>query len=162
IPIVRGRGFEPGDTASSRPVVVISEAAVRRYFPGEDPLGQWITIGWGRPGGVKAGGEVVGVVGDVKQLGLAEENPPQIYLPHAPPPPPRLRLAGVAVVRRPSAAPRPLPPAVTAVVRSLDAELPIARLSTLDEVVARSISQPRFYVLLLGSFAGTAMLLAAL
>ena len=157
IPIVRGRGFEPGDTASSRPVVVISEAAVRRYFPGEDPLGQWITIGWGRPGGAKAGGEVVGVVGDVKQLGLAEENPPEIYLPHA-----QLPIGAVDVVLRTSVAPRSLAPAVTAVVRSLDAELPIARLSTLDEVVARSISQPRFYVLLLGSFAGTAMLLAAL
>jgi putative ABC transport system permease protein len=158
IPLVRGRGFQRGDTASSRQVVVISEAAVRRFFPGEDPLGQWITIGWGRgEGQPKAGGEVVGIVGDVKERGLAEENPPEIYLPHA-----QLPIQSMDVMLRATVTPRSLAPAVTGVVRSLDPELPIARLATLDEIVARSISEPRFYMVLLGTFAGTALFLAAL
>jgi putative ABC transport system permease protein len=157
IPVLRGRGFERSDTPSSRQVVVISETAVRRFFPGEDPIGQWITIGWGRPDGPKAGGEVVGVVGDVKELGLAEANPPEIYLPQA-----QLPIRSMDVVLRTAVAPRSLAPAVASVVRGLDAELPVARLSTLDEIVARSISEPRFYVVLLGAFAGTALFLAAL
>jgi ABC-type antimicrobial peptide transport system permease subunit len=66
------------------------------------------------------------------------------------------------VVLRTAVAPRSLAPAVASVVRGLDAELPVARLSTLDEIVARSISEPRFYVVLLGAFAGTALFLAAL
>jgi predicted permease len=158
IPVVRGRGFERGDTASSRQVVVISEAAVRRFFPGEEPIGQWITLGWGRPDAVpKAGGEVVGIVGDVKERGLAEENPPEIYLPHA-----QLPISSMDVMLRTAVSPRSLAPAVTSAVRSLDPELPIARMSTLDEIVAHSISEPRFYMVLLGAFAGTALFLAAL
>jgi predicted permease len=158
IPVVRGRGFERGDTASSRQVVVISQAAVRRFFPGEEPLGQWITLGWGRAEGrPKAGGEVVGIVGDVKERGLAEENAPEIYLPYAQQP-----IPSMDVMLRTAVSPRSLAPAVTRVVRSLDAELPIARMATLDEIVARSISEPRFYMVLLGAFAGTALFLAAL
>jgi putative ABC transport system permease protein len=158
IPVLRGRGLERGDTASSRQVVVLSEAAVRRFFPGEDPLGQWITIGWGRPEGrPKAGGEVVGIVGDVKDLGLAVENPPEIYLPHA-----QLPIESMDVVLRTALSPRSLAPAVEATVHDLDPELPIARTATLEEIVARSISEPRFYVVLLGAFAATALFLAAL
>ena len=62
--------------------MLITEAAARQYFPGEDPIGKTITLGWGRgPGKPRAGGEVVGIVGDVKDAGLSEPNPPQIYLP---------------------------------------------------------------------------------
>ena len=158
IPVLRGRGFEPRDSASSRQVVVLSEAAVRRFFPGEDPLGQWITVGWGRDEGKpKAGGEVVGIVGDVKELSLADENPPEIYLPHA-----QLSVSSMDVLLRTSVPPRSLAPAVEAAVHGLDADLPIARTATLDEIVARSISEPRFYVILLGAFAATALFLAAL
>ena len=70
-------------TAPDTPqVVLITEAAARQFFPGEDPIGKTIKLGWGRgPGKPRAGGEVVGVVGDIKDAGLNEENPPQIYLP---------------------------------------------------------------------------------
>lgn len=63
IGVTRGRGIEPGDTSRSAPVVVLSESAVRKYFPNENPIGQSIALGWRRPEGLpKAGGEVVGVV----------------------------------------------------------------------------------------------------
>jgi putative ABC transport system permease protein len=104
-----------------------------------------------------AGGEVVGVVGDVKEAGLAEENPPEIYLAYA-----QLPVSSMDVLLRTAVGPMTLAPAAATVVHSLDPELPIARLHTLDDIVARSVSEPRFYVVLLGAFAGTALFLAAL
>jgi putative ABC transport system permease protein len=158
IPVLRGRGFARGDRAGSRPVVVLSQTAVRRFFPGEDPLGKSITVGWRRPDGMPpAGGEVVGIVGDVKEGGLAEENPPEIYLAYA-----QLPVSSMDVLLRTAVGPMTLAPAAATVVHGLDPELPIARLRTLDDIVARSVSEPRFYVVLLGAFAGTALFLAAL
>ena len=85
IPLKRGRLFTDDDRAGSPPVVVITEAAARQYFPNEDPIGKKITLGWGRgPGLPRAGGEVVGVVGDIKDAGLAEADPPQLYMPYRP------------------------------------------------------------------------------
>jgi putative ABC transport system permease protein len=158
IPVIRGRGIEVGDTARSTPVAVITESAVRKYFPGEDPIGQRITLGWRRPDGMpKAGGEVVGIVADVKSSGLARDVVPEIYVPFA-----QLPVGSMDIVLRTSVPPLSLGPAVESVVSELDPELPVARLRTLEDVVARSISQPRFYMLLLGLFASTAVLLAAL
>ena len=82
IPIKRGRLFTDADTDGSPRVVLITESAARQYFANEDPIGKTITLGWGRgPGKPRAGGEVVGILGDVKDAGLNEPNPPQIYLP---------------------------------------------------------------------------------
>src|SRR6185436_12032440 len=84
IPIIRGRGIEPGDVAGAAQVVVLSQSASKKYFPNENPIGQRITLGWRRPAGQpRAGGEVVGVVGDVKSFGLAKDAVPEIYLPYA-------------------------------------------------------------------------------
>jgi predicted permease len=158
IPIVRGRGLQPSDTASAPSVVVLSEAAVRRFFPGEDPLGKRIVVGWRRPEGLPpAGGEVVGIVGDVKELGLDQQDPPEVYIPHA-----QLPTNAMDVVLRTSVDPLSMTRSVAAVVASVDPELPVARLQTLDDVVARSVSEPRFYMLLLGAFAVMAVSLAAL
>jgi putative ABC transport system permease protein len=158
IPVVQGRPFEPTDTASSGQVVVLNESAVRRFFPGQDPLGQRITVGMGRPPErPKAGGEVVGIVGDVKDRGLAEENPPEIYLPNT-----QIPVYSMDVVLRTAVSPLTLARAAEAAVHEIDPELPVARMQTLQQVVARSLSEPRFYMLLLAVFAGTALLLAAL
>ncbi len=157
IPVRRGRALGRGDVAGAPQVVVISEAAVRRHFPGEDPLGKFITLGWGRGEGPKVGGEVVGVVGDVKDLGLAEENPPELYVPYA-----QVPIQTMDVVVRTQVVPRSLVPSVERTVRELDPELPLAQVATLDEIVAHSISEPRFYMVLLGAFASMAVFLAAL
>ena len=83
IPLKRGRLFTDDDRAGTPPVVLITESAARQYFPNEDPIGKRITLGWGRgPGKPRAGGEVVGIVGDVKDAGLDEADPPQIYMPY--------------------------------------------------------------------------------
>jgi putative ABC transport system permease protein len=158
IPVVRGRAFSGRDVAKSPQVVLISEAAAARHFPGEDPMGKFIVLGWGRgEGQPKVGGEVVGIVGDVKERGLAEEKPPELYVAYA-----QVPIQTMDVVLRTSVTPRSLVPSVEKVVRELDPELPVARVATLDEVVARSISEPRFYMVLLGAFAAMAVFLAAL
>jgi putative ABC transport system permease protein len=158
IPLVRGRSLQPQDAADAPTVVVLSETAVRRFFPGEDPIGQRIVVGWRRPDGLPpAGGQVVGIVGDVKELGLDQLDPPEVYIPYA-----QLPTNAMDVVLRTSVDPLSMTRSVAAVVAGLDVELPVARLQTLDAVVARSVSEPRFYMLLLGAFAAMAVSLAAL
>jgi len=158
IPVLRGRTFEARDAAGAPPVAVISEAAVQKYFPGEDPLGRFITLGWGRgEGRPNVGGEIVGIVADVKDRSLAAEKQPEIYVPYA-----QVPTETMDIVLRTNVAPRALVPAVEKVVHDIDPELPVARVATLDEMVARSISEPRFYMVLLGAFAAMAVFLAAL
>ena len=156
IPVVKGRGFAETDDASAPNVVVISREAARRHFPGEDPIGQRIRLGWGPPTD-GAGGTVVGVVGNVKESGLDEEHLAEIYIPYAQKP-----VKGMDVVLRTSVPPLSLATAVRSVVHDLDPDLPVARLETLSQIVAVSIAQPRFYTTLLTAFAGTALFLAAL
>jgi putative ABC transport system permease protein len=156
IPVVAGRGFADTDDASSPRVVVISREAARRHFPGQDPIGQRIRLGWGPPTD-SVGGTVVGVVGDVKEAGLDADHPAEVYLSYAQKP-----ITGMDVVLRTSVPPLTLAPAVRAAVHDLDSDLPVARLETLSRIVATSIAQPRFYTGLLTAFAGTALVLAAL
>jgi putative ABC transport system permease protein len=155
IPIRKGRGFEAGDIQGSSQVVLLSESAVRRFFPDEDPLGKRITIGWRHE--PPAGGEVVGIVGDIKEQGLARASAPEIYLPSD-----QLPFSSMDVVLRTAVSPLSLAPTIQAAVHRLDPELPVSRVRTLEDVVARSISEPRFYMLLLGAFAAMALFLAAL
>jgi putative ABC transport system permease protein len=158
IPVRRGRGFQRTDVAGAPPVVVLSETAVRKHFPGQDPIGQRIRLGLGRGEGTpRAGGEVVGVVADVREHGLDADHPAEIYLPYA-----QFAFSSLDVLVRTAVPPRTLVPAVTRVVAGLDPQLPVASVRTLDEIVARSVSEPRFYMVLLGAFAGTALFLAAL
>jgi putative ABC transport system permease protein len=158
IPIKRGRGFAETDRWGSPPVAVITEAAARQYFPGEDPIGKKITLGWGRgPGKPRAGGEVVGIIGDIKDAGLAEPDPPQIYLPYA-----QWPVESMTVVLKTAVQPDGLAEAARRAVYSVDGNIPVSNTRTLEQVVARSVSQPRFYMTLLAIFAAVAALLAAI
>src|SRR4051812_25784993 len=154
IPVVRGRGLTAQDRDGGQPVVVINEAAVRRFFPGEEPLGQRIDLGW-RVNQVPRGGTVVGIVADFKQDALEREIAPQLFLPYDQAP-----LGSLSVVLRSPADPEALASAVRPAVRSLDPDLPIYGLQPLTELVAASTSQSRFYMLLLGGFAVIALVLA--
>jgi predicted permease len=156
IPVVKGRGFAETDDASAPHVVVISREAARRHFPGEDPIGQRIRLGWGSQADA-VGGTVIGVVGDVKESGLDEDHLAEIYLPYAQKP-----VEGTDVVLRTSVPPLSLATAVRGAVHQLDPDLPVARIETLMQIVSASIAEPRFYTTLLTAFASTALLLAAL
>src|SRR5262249_4644966 len=87
IPVTRGRAFTAEDRAGAPQVVVITESAAKQFFPNEDPIGKTITLGWGKTDRNRvrhvAGGRVVGIVGDVKDAGLNEANPPQLYMPYS-------------------------------------------------------------------------------
>jgi putative ABC transport system permease protein len=158
IPLKRGRLFTEDDRVGTTRVVLITESAARQFFPNEDPLGKKIKLGWGRgPGKARAGGEVVGIVGDVKEAGLDEPNPPQIYMPFR-----QWPVSFMSMVIKTATRPTALTDAVRSAVYGVDSNLPVSNLRTLDEIVARSISQPRFYMLLLTIFASVALVLAAI
>ena len=140
------------------PVVLLTEAAVKQYFPNEDPIGKKIRLGWGRgEGKPTAGGEVVGIIGDVKDAGLAEAEPPQLYLPYA-----QWPIHGMSVVLATSVPPESVAEPARRAVYEVDPNMPASNVRTLDTLVAASISQPRFYMLLLSIFAGVALVLAAI
>ena len=158
IPLLRGRAFTASDDANAPQVVLLNDAAVKRYFPNSDPIGRRIELGWGRgPGRPRNGGEVVGIVGSVKQFGLDEVEQPEIYIPHAQNP-----MAAMTFIVHTAVEPTSLADAVRREIRALDPSLPVTALEPLETVVARSISQPRFYMLVLGIFAAVALLLASI
>ena len=158
IPLERGRMFNDLDRAGTQPVVLLTKAAVRQFFPSEDPIGKKITLGWGRgPGTPRAGGEVVGIIGDVKDAGLNEADPPQLYMPYR-----QWPVQGMSVVLKTGIPPASVIDAARREVYAVDASIPISNLRTLEQIVSRSISQPRFYMTLLAVFAGVALLLAAI
>jgi len=158
IPLKRGRGFTDDDRQGTPQVVLLAESAVQKYFPNEDPIGKTIKLGWGRgPGKPKAGGQIVGIVGDVKEAGLNEPNAPQIYLPYR-----QWPTQSMSVVMKTTTPPESLTAAVRGEVHAIDPNLPVSNIATLDTIIAESISQPRFYMLLLTIFASVALLLAAI
>jgi putative ABC transport system permease protein len=155
IPVHRGRGFTDADRAGSTPVMLITESAARQHFAGDNPIGQHISIGWKRNTG-KIGGEIVGVVADVKSFGIDKDAPTQVYLPLAQAPE-----SSMAFVLRTSVDPESTFGAIRAALKTVDPNLPLARMETLAAHVDRSIAERRFYMLLLGLFAGVALVLAA-
>jgi putative ABC transport system permease protein len=155
IPVLRGRAFTERDRDGAPQVVVINQTAARRMFPGEDAMGKRIDLGW-TSNGVRRGGQVVGIIGDFKQDALQADAEPHLLLPFE-----QVPMAGMTVVLRTAADPSAVAATVRDEVRALDPDLPIYGLQTLEDLVASSASQPKFYMLLLGGFSAIALLLAA-
>jgi putative ABC transport system permease protein len=156
IPLHRGRVFHHGDSASSHKVMLISESAARRHFPGEEPLGKQIKVDWGRHG-QRVAGEIVGIVADVKEAGLHEPSPPELYVPYD-----QVSVDEMTVLLRTAVPPMALVNVVRQEVQRGDRSLPVSQVQTLDTILAESVSQSRFYMLMLGTFASVALLLAAI
>jgi predicted permease len=155
IPLRRGRYFDRRDTADAPRVAVINEAAARRYFPGQDPIGKRIRVDVTS----QAWWEIVGIVGDVKHGKLDAEVPAQTYEPMAQ----RPRLGGLTfVVRGAGPSPTALTAAMRAAIQSVDRDQPIANVRTLDSWIAESIARQRFAMTLFTVFSGMALLLAAI
>jgi putative ABC transport system permease protein len=150
IPLIKGRFFTDRDTQESPGVLIINEAMARRYWPNEDPLGKHLNVG-------PAPHEIVGVVGDVKQMGLDAGTDAEMYEPYLQAPWNALTL----VVRTNNAEPKNLAAAVTHEVHAVDKDQPVSNIKPMDEIVSESVAQPRLYMLLLNVFAGVALLLAA-
>jgi predicted permease len=153
IRLIAGRDFRDADTATSPPVVLVSESMAKQFWPNDNPVGKRLTMTF-RPGVVR---EVVGVVGDVKLTGLdAAEPVSTLYAPFA-----QGTWGFFTLVLRTTVPPRTVVPALTSAVHEIDAELPLLRVLTMEEIVSASIGQRRFAMQLLGAFAGFALLLAA-
>jgi putative ABC transport system permease protein len=158
IPLKRGRGFTDEDKPGTPQVVLLTESTAQKYFPNEDPIGKTIRLGWGRgPGKPKAGGEVVGIVGDVKDAGLNEPSAQQLYLPYR-----QWPIQSMSVVMKTTTPPESLAAAVRQEVHAIDPNLPVSNIASLETIIAESISQPRFYMMLLAAFAAVALVLAAI
>jgi putative ABC transport system permease protein len=153
IPLLKGRLFGERDSADAPKVMIINDAMARQYWPGEDPLGKHVTMkDWGDP----LTGEIVGVVGDIKANGLQTESRAMIYWPY-----PQFPSSFNRVVIRTSVDPVSVAAAVRSQVWSIDKEQPISDIKTMDQVLSQSVAQRRFNMLLLGGFAGVALLLTA-
>ncbi len=156
IPLRSGRGFDGRDRADARPVVVLNETAARRLWPRGDAVGRRIQIGtMGLNGDTHA--EVIGVVGDVRYRRLDAAPDPMVYMADT-----QLGLAATTVFLRATGDPLALVPAVRGAVASVDPEVPVYRVRTLEEQLGFALSKARFGSLLLLAFAGLALLLAAL
>lgn len=157
IPMRRGRGIGEEDRHGAPGAVVLNEAAARLLFPGDDPLGHRLAIGtsFGLGRG-RAGGEVVGVVGDVRDQAIATEPRPTLYLAHH-----QMPVGYLAFVVRTAGDPVALAGAAAREVRRLDPELPVFDVQPMADLVADSVAASRFYAGVLGLFAVIALLLAA-
>jgi putative ABC transport system permease protein len=156
IPVRRGRTIAAGDRVDATRVIVINESAAKLVWPGTDPIGHSLTVGT-RLGvsDTRAGGEVVGVVGDVHEWGPALPTRPTIFLAHQ-----QFPVTYLGVVARTVGDPTALIEPVRRVVAGLDPDLPMYSIRTMEQRVGASVAQPRLYMLLLGIFAGVAVLLA--
>ncbi|HLY60825.1 MAG TPA: ABC transporter permease [Terriglobia bacterium] len=163
IPILRGRDVAESDHLNSPGVVVINEALANQTWPGENPIGkrlalldslpnpQWLTV--------------VGVTKNARQIYWAEPPDIEIYLPLPQSPDylesPQSHFSYLTLVVRASGDPASLAPAIESEVSALDKEVTVSQVQTMEQVVVDATAQPRFYLLLLGTFAAVALILAA-
>ena len=164
VPLLRGRLFDARDGESAPQVVVISDTMARRYWPGADPVGRRITFNSGIPQeqqqvvGGPGSREVIGIVGDVRHLGLDEEPEPMFYTPHTQQP----SYHTMTLVVRTAADVPGLAASVRAELRQMDGGVPLFQVRTVDQVLSRVVAQPRLRAWLLALFAALAGGLAAL
>ncbi len=150
VPLKRGRHLTERDDARAPGVAIVNESFARRHFGDEEPVGRQIRI-FGRPY------EVVGVVGDVRYRGLDAEAPPAMYPSLAQNPWP-----GFEVVVRTAGDPLSLATSLRQAIWSIDPQLAVQDVSSLEQALAGSLARRRFTLLLMSCFAATALLLAAL
>jgi predicted permease len=148
VPLVAGRAIAEGDVAGAPPVGVVNRAAAERYFEGRDPVGQELRF-WG------VTWRIVGVVGDERFHGLAEDSEPAIYAPILQAP-----QQGAVLLARTAGDPRALAGPLRRIVHELDPQLALHGVEPLEETAAASIARPRFTAALLGLFGLVAILLA--
>lgn len=155
VPLLQGRDFTEQDTENSTPVVIVSQLIVERYWKNQDAIGKRLKLG--PPDSNSPWLTVVGIVGDVKQGPLDAETTPHVYRPYSQEP-----VRALNFVARSVGEPASLAPALRATIWSLDPQLVMARVRTMEQVIKESTSPRRFNLFLLGAFAVLAMALSAI
>ena len=156
--LIDGRWISATDRLESPPVVVISESFAKRHFPGQRAIGRRLRYFGGRPTAPPPPSpEIVGVVSDVRQFGMAEAEAPQMYVPHAQRP-----WTFTSFFVRTASDPRAVFGSLPAAVHAVDAERPLERMRTLDELVSASTADRRALSALLALAAVVALLISAI
>jgi putative ABC transport system permease protein len=154
IPQVAGRDFTAMDTLDSPQVAIVNQTMVKQQFPNEDPIGKRLNVSIGSaPGGMNV--EIVGVVGDIKMVSLDGNINPAVYLPNT-----QLPIGLMTFVIRTASEPTSLTSSVASAVRSIDPNLPLADVATMDAVVDATLARPRAVSALIMVFALIALVLA--
>ena len=154
ITLLRGRSFSDADTSESAPVAIINETLARRIWPGEDPIGK--RLKQGRPPSDEPWREVIGVIDDIKMDGVDQPASMQTYLLYSQEPG-----AGIGVVVRTQGDPLAVAASVEQAIHSIDKDLAVYSIWTMDQVLGSSLAQRRLTLVVLASFAALALLLAA-
>jgi putative ABC transport system permease protein len=157
--LVKGRAFAGYDTEAAPGVVIINETMAARYFAGEDPIGKRLELS-GSPKDLR---EIVGVVADVRNYGVDAEVKPEVYVPFLQSAAGYLSsvTSALTIVVRSTIDPSALAQTLREQVQALDKDQPVSEIKTMEWYLADSMAQRRFNMLLLGVFAGLALVLAA-
>jgi predicted permease len=150
ISLIKGRDFSDRDTSDAPKTAIINNELARTYFSNEDPLGKRITFDDGQ-----SWISIVGVIGDVKQLGLDSSAKPEVYFPYL-----QVSDPSMSLVVRTTSDPLSLVAAVKNQIQTIDKDLPIDQAKTMQQLLAESVSGRRFNMLLLSVFALVALVLA--
>ncbi len=154
IPVLEGRDFTERDEEGSQPVMIVNRAFKEKYFPGETGLGKKLKPGAGTGHGTPWR-EIVGVVGDIRLGATARDMPPAMYLPAD-------QLGSWCCLRtvvRSSVDPQSLTASIQRILANMDKNIPVTEVRTMDELMFKQLSQPRFAMTLLSTFAGLALVL---
>jgi predicted permease len=151
IPLRQGRDFSAADGVEAPGLVIVSETFARRFWPDQDPLGKRLRVPW-----VEQWWTVVGIAGDVHQDDLAGEIDLALYRPYAQDP-----IRNMTLAIRTGESPQALAANLRAVVGRVDKDTPVSRITTLRQMVSKSLARPRFATMLLAAFALLALLLGS-
>jgi putative ABC transport system permease protein len=150
---LRGREFAAADMSRTAPVTIVSQAFVKRYWPGEDALGKTAVL----PSAGDNPATIVGIAGDVRSFGLDAETPPMVYFPTPAVP----RWNPMSIVVRTEAEPTAMIASARATLRAIDPAIPFYGVTTVDELLDTTLGSRRFMMFLVTSFATIALVLAS-
>ena len=165
IRLLRGRSFTERDVCEAPGVAIINETMAKRYFPNEDPIGKRMAMGGQKspgqpvnanPGHQSPWNEIVGVVADIKKLGLNAQTVPDVYIPYW-----QFPMQSPTLIVRTVANPGSIAALIRSEVKSVNKNVPAPTIQTMDEILADYVAQPRFQTMLLSLFGIVALFLAA-
>ncbi|TAM83436.1 MAG: ABC transporter permease [Acidobacteria bacterium] len=152
IPLANGRDFTEDDTWQEPLVVIINRSLARRFWPGENPIGKHIKLGWA---GLGKSCKIIGIVDDSRDVALEKAAEPEVYAPYL-----QAQTLGMDLVVRTTASPRTLVNEIRSQVWSIDKDQPVPPATMLQHALSMSVAGPRFRTILLTIFASLALILA--